>query len=117
MEILSVTDLAIEKLKDVLKEEGQPTGALRVMVMPGAEGSMQYMLTLEQGPAEEDTVITSNGVTIVVDQDSVPFLEGAEIDYVEGLMRSGFTIRNPNAVSAGGCACGNGGVCGCGGSH
>ena len=112
--MINLTDLAIEKLKDVLQEEGQPEAALRVSVMPGANGGVQYMLSLEEAPREDDQVIDSFGVKLVVDQDSAPFLEGAEIDYTEGLMRSGFTIHNPN-FSSGGCACGGGGACGCGG--
>ncbi len=111
--MISVSELAAEKLKDILDEEGQPDSSLRVVVMPGPNGGAQYMLTLETDPKEEDSLIHASGVQIVVDTDSLSLLEGAEIDYVEGLMRSGFVINNPNFQSeGGGCACG--GNCGCG---
>lgn len=118
--MISVSELAAEKLKDILDEEGQPDSSLRVVVMPGPNGGAQYMLTLEADPKEEDSLIHANGVQIVVDTDSLSLLEGAEIDYVEGLMRSGFVINNPNfQVEGGGCACGGscGGGGGCGGGE
>ena len=114
--VISLSDLAAEKLKDILDEEGQPDSSLRVVVMPGPNGGAQYMLTLEADPKEEDSLIHNNGVQIVVDTDSLSLLEGAEIDYVEGLMRSGFVINNPNfQMEGGGCSCGGGGGCGGGG--
>ena len=123
--MITVSDLASEKLKEVLVEEGEPDAALRIVIMPGPQGGAQYMLTLEQEVKGNDTVVHANGVRIVVDSESVPLLEGTEIDYVEGLMRSGFVINNPNfMVEGGGCACGGdgcggggheGGGCACGG--
>lgn len=112
--MITLTDLASEKLQEVLREEGQPEAALRLLVMPGPHGGAQYMLSLENEVKGEDTVVHANGVRIVVDRDSAPLLEGTEIDYVEGLMRSGFVINNPNFMTEGdGCACG--GQCSCGG--
>ncbi|MBI2873119.1 MAG: iron-sulfur cluster assembly accessory protein [Chloroflexi bacterium] len=108
--MITVTALAAEKLKGVLDEQGKPGSALRIIVMPGDHG-LQYMLTLEESPREDDLVLGQDGVQIVVDSDSAPLLEGAELDYSEELMRSGFVITNPNAP-VGGCACGGGG-CGC----
>ncbi len=114
--MITVSDLASEKLKEVLVEEGEPEAALRIIIMPGAQGGAQYMLTLEQEVKGDDTVVHANGVRIVVDSESVPLLEGTEIDYVEGLMRSGFVINNPNfMMEGGGCACG--GSCGGGGGE
>ena len=104
------------KLKGILEEEGQPDGALRVIVVPNGAGA-QYMLALEEKAEEDDVVIHENGVKVLVDSASMPLLEGAEIDYAEGLMRSGFVINNPNIAPSGGtCACGNT-SCGCGASH
>ena len=72
------------------------------------------MLALEEGLAEDDLVLHDVGVKVIADVDSAPLLDGADIDYTESLMRSGFVITNPNiATVAGGCACG--GSCGCGG--
>ena len=110
--MITVTAEAAEKLKAILLEEGQPDGALRVVVVPNGHGA-QYMLALEEKPEEDDLVLNENGIKVLVDRDSAPLLEGAEIDYTEGLMRSGFVISNPNIASTGGCARGNG-SCGCG---
>jgi len=114
--MITVTDTAAVKLKEILEEEGQPEAALRVIVVPQGGGA-QYMLALEEGLAEDDLLVHDAGVRVITDFDSAPLLEGAEIDYTEGLMRSGFVITNPNieTVSGGGCACG--GNCGCGSSH
>lgn len=111
--MITVTDMAVEKLKEILTEEGQPEAALRVIVVPQGGGA-QYMLALEEGLAEDDLLLHDMGVKVITDVDSAPLLDGAEIDYSEGLMRSGFVITNPNiATAGGGCACG--GNCGCGG--
>ena len=111
--IIDVTPLAAEKLVDALKEQGEEGSLLRVMVMPGGNGGIQYMLGVEKEPAEGDIVIDASSVKVLVDAESIPLVEGAQIDYIEGLMRSGFVISNPNAQS-GGCGCGGGG-CGGGG--
>ena len=115
--ILEVSALAAEKFHDILKEQGEDNGMLRVMVMPGAQGSMQYVLSVEQEAGDDDLVIDTNTIQVLVDADSAPLLDGSQIDYVEGLMRSGFVISNPNYQGGGGCACGGGGGggCGCGG--
>ena len=109
---ITVTDIAAEKLKAILDEEGQPEAALRVIVVPQGGGA-QYMLALEDGLAEDDLLLHDGGVRVIADCASAPLLDGAIIDYSEGLMRSGFVITNPNITTvAGGCACG--GNCGCG---
>jgi iron-sulfur cluster assembly accessory protein len=114
--MIVVTDTAAVKLKEILDEEGQPEAALRVIVVPQGGGA-QYMLALEDGLAEDDLLLHDGGVRVIADVDSAPLLDGAQIDYSEGLMRSGFVITNPNIATVtggGGCACG-GGSCGCGG--
>ncbi|MBI2171134.1 MAG: iron-sulfur cluster assembly accessory protein [Chloroflexi bacterium] len=137
--MITVSELASEKLKSIMVEEGQPESSLRIMVVPSPHGGAQYMLSLEREAKEDDAVIDAYGVKILVDSDSISLLEGSEIDYVDGLMRSGFVISNPNFMvegggcacggqcgcgghsasdeQAGGCACGGGGQCGCGGQH
>lgn len=112
--MITVTDIAAEKLKGILEEEGQPEAALRVIVVPNGNGA-QYMLALEDAIATDDLVVHEHGVRVITDLDSAPLLEGAEIDYSEGLMRSGFVINNPNIQSMGGGGCACGGNCGCGG--
>ena len=111
--IVEVSDLAAEKFRDLLKEQGEDDGMLRVMVSPGPNGGMQYMLSVEREAAEDDLIIDADRIRVLVDADSAPLIEGSQIDYSEGLMRSGFVISNPN-FQAGGCG-GGGGACGCGG--
>ena len=112
--MITISDLASEKLRGIIEEEGQADSSLRIIVVPGPHGGAQYMLSLEDEVKAEDSVVHANGVKVVVDLDSLPLLEGSEIDYVDGLMRSGFVISNPNFVVEGG-ACGCGGQCACGG--
>lgn len=110
---VTVTPLAAEKLLAILAEENQPQGALRIIVVPNGHG-VQYMLALEDAIKDDDVMVADGAVKVIADADSAPLLEGAEIDYAEGLMRSGFVINNPNiAPSGGSCACGNA-SCGCG---
>ena len=116
---IEVTELAARKLGEVLAEQGKTDGMLRVMVTTGPGGGMQYMLGVEDAADEGDVVIETQSVKVLVDADSLPLIEGASIDYVEGLMRSGFVISNPNAPAGGGggCACGGSGGCGGGGGR
>jgi iron-sulfur cluster assembly protein len=111
--VINISPIAVEKLKDILEEQGEQGASLRVILMPGANGGAQYMLALEQEAKADDMVIQTDGVSILIDPDSAPLMEGAEIDYMDGLMKSGFVINNPN-IQSGGCACGGGGECGCG---
>ena len=114
--MITVTETAAEKLRGILEEEGQPGAALRVIVVPNGNGA-QYMLALEDETAEDDFVLHDDGVRVITDMESAPLLEGAMIDYSEGLMRSGFVITTPNIAMGGGGGCACGGNCGCGASH
>ena len=104
--MLTVSEKAAAKAKDMFKEKGLPedTG-LRVFVAGGGCSGYQYGMALAKEAEGDDTVIEADGVRIVVDPDSRQLLGGAEIDYVEDLMKSGFTIYNPNATAS--CACGS----------
>lgn len=115
---MEVTALAIEKLKEVLDQEEEANSSLRVIAMPSGAG-LQYMLTMEKETQPDDTVLSLDGLSFLMDSDSAPFLEEATIDYVEEFGgQVGFVINNPMYASAGGCGsgcgCGSGG-CGCGG--
>jgi iron-sulfur cluster assembly protein len=103
--MISVTDKAAEKAKAMFEEKGLPveTG-LRVFVVGGGCSSYQYGMALARDVEDDDLVMEDQGVKLVIDPDSAPLLEGAEIDYVDDLMKAGFTIHNPNAVKS--CACG-----------
>ena len=111
--MIEVTAEAVEKLKSIMEDEEAEDSALRVVVVPSGHG-VQYMLTLESEQNEDDVLTVVDGVRVLVDADSAPIMQGARIDYTEDLMRSGFTIDNPNVATDFGCACG--GNCGCG-SH
>ena len=113
---MEVTALAIEKLKEVLDQEQETNSSLRVIAMPSG-GGLQYMLTMEKETQADDTVLSLEGLSFLMDSDSAPFLEEATIDYVEEFGgQVGFVINNPMYAGGGcgaGCGCGAGG-CGCG---
>ena len=118
---MEITTLAIEKLREVLDEQGEKDGSLRVIAMPAETGGLQYMLTMEKETQTDDTVLDVEGVKFLMDSDSMPFLEEATIDYVENFGgQVGFVINNPLFATAGGCGSGScgcgegGGGCGCG---
>ena len=104
-EILTITGQASDKVKNLLKEKDAEQGALRVFVAGGGCSGYQYGMALAKEAEEGDLIIEQQGVRLFVDPESAPLLQGAEIDYVEDVMKSGFTIFNPNAVKS--CACGS----------
>ncbi len=103
--MITVTDKAAQKAKSILAERGVESGALRVFVVGGGCSGYQYGMAIARNVEEGDIVIEAEGIKVLVDAESAPLLEGAEVDYVEDLMKSGFTIFNPNAVKS--CACGS----------
>lgn len=103
--IVTVTDKAAEKAKAILTERGVENGALRVFVVSGGCSGYQYGMAIARSREEDDLAIEASGITLLVDAESAPLLEGAEVDYVDDLMKSGFTIFNPNATHS--CACGS----------
>ncbi len=110
-QVLTVSDSAAEKAKTVLEQRGRPGAALRLFVAGGGCSGPQFGMAIAESPEADDTVFTTGGVTFLIDSESLPYVQGAEVDYVEETMRSGFTIFNPNVQSAGG---GCGGGCSCG---
>ena len=103
--LVSVTPKAAARAKELLASKGMPDGSLRVFVVGGGCSGYQYGMALAQEAESDDTVITVEGVRILIDPDSAGLIGGAEVDYVEDLMKSGFTIYNPNATAS--CACGS----------
>ena len=104
---LSVSEsAAVEIKKFMASEEGLPESAgLRVRVVPGGCSGFQYSLNIEEQSREGDFILDENGVRMFVDMFSAQYLNGVEIDYVTGVMGSGFTFKNPNAT--GSCGCGS----------
>jgi len=105
MSMLTITDEAVEQLRDFLSDQGTPDHALRVFVAPGGCSGLQYGMSIEEMADDGDTVIESKGVKLLIDEFSAMYVGGAEIDFVNSLMGGGFTVRNPNAVAS--CACGH----------
>src|ERR671911_575693 len=102
---ITVTDKAAAKAKSILADKGVEGGALRVFVVGGGCSGYQYGMAIARNHEDDDIAIDVSGLTILIDAESAPLLDGAEVDYVEDLMKSGFTIFNPNAAKS--CACGS----------
>jgi iron-sulfur cluster assembly protein len=103
--VLSLSDAAVSKLRDLTKEETNPNIGLRVYVYSGGCSGYRYGMMLEDQPTPEDNVLEVNGVKVYLDGQSIPLIQGSQIDYVDTLMGAGFTVNNPNAVAA--CGCGS----------
>ena len=104
-QLVTITELAAEKARELMVSRELPDGALRVFVAGGGCSGYQYGMALARSTEEDDVILEENGVRIVIDLESAVHLQGAEIDYVDDIMKSGFSIHNPNAVKS--CACGS----------
>jgi iron-sulfur cluster assembly accessory protein len=100
-----VTDAATSKVRALLEQEGRDDLALRIAVQPGGCSGLRYQLFFDERQLDGDVVQDYDGVNVVVDRMSVPYLGGATIDFVDTIEKQGFTIDNPNAT--GSCACGD----------
>jgi iron-sulfur cluster assembly accessory protein len=100
-----LTDDAAAKVKHLLQTEGREDLKLRIAVQPGGCSGLRYQLFFDDRSLDGDKVIEFNGVGVVVDRMSSPYLGGAVIDFVDTIEKQGFTIDNPNAT--GSCACGD----------
>ena len=102
--ILTITPAAADKVRELLEQENDPSLALRIFVAGGGCSGLQYGMTLDE-EQEGDTVITQGEFKVLVDEMSLGYINGSEVDYVDSLMGAGFTVNNPNAVSS--CGCGH----------
>jgi iron-sulfur cluster assembly accessory protein len=102
---ITLTPTAVSKVKYLLEAEGRDDLRLRVAVQPGGCSGLIYQLFFDEQLEEEDAVVDFDGVEVVVDPMSVPYLDGASIDFEDTIQKQGFTIDNPNAE--GSCACGD----------
>ena len=100
---LQVTDRAVEKVQSLKTEEQNDDLKLRVYVTGGGCSGFQYGFSFEDTMAEDDTLVSRNGVTVLVDSLSFQYLAGSTVDYEVGLMGSRFLITNPNASTTCGC--------------
>jgi iron-sulfur cluster assembly protein/iron-sulfur cluster insertion protein len=101
--MITLTDSAATKVKQLIEAEGEDGLALRVAVRPGGCSGFSYEMYFDSDIANDDLTSEFGGVRVVVDQTSAQLLAGAELDYKDGLEQSGFSITNPNAQSTCGC--------------
>jgi iron-sulfur cluster assembly accessory protein len=100
-----LTDTAVDKVRSLLEQEGRDDLRLRLGVQPGGCSGLIYQLYFDERSLDGDAVRDFDGVEVVVDRMSAPYLEGASIDFSDTIEKQGFTIDNPNAGSS--CACGD----------
>jgi len=103
--MLTLTDSSVDKIKDLLNEENNPSLKLRVFVQGGGCSGMQYGFTFDEEQNEDDFTVEKSGVILLVDSMSMQYLNNAIVDYKDDIMGSSFTIKNPNAETS--CGCGS----------
>jgi iron-sulfur cluster insertion protein len=101
--VIALTDIAADKVRNLMEAEGVPELALRVAVRPGGCSGFSYEMFFDTDVTDEDRSADFNGVKVVVDPSSAMLLEGATLDYKDGLQGAGFAIDNPNAQRTCGC--------------
>lgn len=104
-QMINMNDAAVKKVKELLAEENNPNLKLRMFVQGGGCSGFQYGFTFDEEQNEDDFNLEFNGVHLLVDAMSSQYLQGAEIDYVESLAGSQFSIKNPQAKTT--CGCGS----------
>ncbi|MFT4188461.1 MAG: iron-sulfur cluster assembly accessory protein [Aeromicrobium sp.] len=102
---VTLTEGAAAKVKSLLEQEGRDDLALRIAVQPGGCSGLRYQLFFDERSLDGDEIREFDGVNVVVDRMSLPYLHGASIDFVDTIEKQGFTIDNPMAT--GSCACGD----------
>lgn len=102
---VNFTDNAVNKVKALIEEEDTPDLKLRVFVSGGGCSGFQYGFTFEESINDDDTQVTKDTVTLLIDPMSLQYLTGAEIDYQDNVQGSQFVIKNPNAETT--CGCGS----------
>jgi iron-sulfur cluster assembly accessory protein len=102
---VTLTSAAVEKVRALCEQEGRDDLRLRLAVQPGGCSGLIYQLYFDERLLDGDNTVDFDGVEVVVDKMSTPYLDGASIDFEDTIQKQGFTIDNPNA--AGSCACGD----------
>jgi iron-sulfur cluster assembly protein len=101
--MVTLTDKAAEKVKELLDgQAGEPESGLRVAVRGGGCSGFQYALAFDQ-KREGDQIYEQHEIKLLIDPQSLPFVDGSEVDFVDGLQGAGFAVNNPNVVAACGC--------------
>ncbi|HLI17979.1 MAG TPA: iron-sulfur cluster insertion protein ErpA [Rhodanobacteraceae bacterium] len=102
---LKISAAALGRVRELIREEGNPALKLRVFIEGGGCSGFQYGFSFDDKQAEDDFVLDRDGVELLVDPLSMQYLEGAEVDYVEQLSGAQFVVHNPNAKTT--CGCGS----------
>jgi iron-sulfur cluster insertion protein len=102
---INLSARAVQKVRELVAEEENPELKLRVFITGGGCSGFQYGFSFEELAAEDDALIETDGVVVVVDPMSFQYLVGSEVDYTEGLEGSRFVVNNPNATAT--CGCGS----------
>jgi iron-sulfur cluster insertion protein len=102
---INLSDRAADKVRTLMDAEGNPGLKLRVFITGGGCSGFSYGFTFDEDVAEDDAVVERDGVTMLVDALSYPYLSGSQVDYQESLQGAAFVVANPNATAT--CGCGN----------
>ncbi len=102
---ISLSERAARRIRQIVEAENAPGARLRVSVVGGGCSGFQYSFSLDDKVQDDDQVVERDGAGLVVDNVSLMYLAGSEVDFVEELAGSYFVIRNPNATAS--CGCGN----------
>ena len=103
--IVTLTEKAASKVKSLLEKENKQGYGLRVGVTSGGCSSYMYDIGLEKAPKENDIVIEEKGVKLFINPESIAFMKGSTVDYIDSLTNAGFKINNPNVKTT--CGCGH----------
>ena len=104
-QIVSLTEKAASKIKQMLEKEGKKDNGFRIGVAPGGCSGYMYEMSIEEKPNPKDHVIEQNGARVFINPESVSFLTGSTVDFVSSLTNSGFKVNNPNVKRT--CGCGH----------
>jgi iron-sulfur cluster assembly protein len=100
--MITLTDNAASKVRELQNGQAESETGLRVAVRGGGCSGFQYALAFDE-QREGDKVFEQHDIRVLIDAQSLPFVDGSEVDYVEGLQGAGFAVNNPNVVAACGC--------------
>ncbi|NEW08477.1 iron-sulfur cluster assembly accessory protein [Paenibacillus sp. SYP-B3998] len=101
--MITISESACDKIKELLASEESPNLFLRLGVKAGGCSGFSYGMGFDDDQKDDDKILTIHGLKVVVDEDSSKYLYGVEIDYTDAGMGGGFSINNPNAVASCGC--------------
>ena len=103
--MITVSDKAVDKIKEILESEQKSDGFIRVGIKGGGCSGFTYILDIEESQKEGDQLYNFDNIKVLIDSKSIIYLAGTELDYTDGLNGSGFVFNNPNAQRT--CGCGN----------